>query len=79
MFPNCQNLRELNVTGCFVEFFGDGVGKLSIAERATIASMCPEYGAIMGFFPLDSMGIKYLQQTGMSLSPTIACRSRQRS
>jgi aconitate hydratase len=48
-----------------VEFFGDGVGRLSIAERATIASMCPEYGAIIGFFPVDAMGIKYLQQTGI--------------
>ena len=63
-FPS-QHLREIGVNGCFVEFFGSGVRMLSIAERATIASMCPEYGALVGFFPMDEMGMLYLQQTGM--------------
>ncbi|KAK6048903.1 hypothetical protein COOONC_13592 [Cooperia oncophora] len=46
-------LRALGVVGKFVEFFGDGVSSLSIADRATIANMCPEYGATVGFFPVD--------------------------
>lgn len=48
-----QNLREVGVVGKFVEFFGPGVATLSIADRATIANMCPEYGATVGFFPVD--------------------------
>lgn len=50
--------------GKFVEFFGPGVGQLSIADRATIANMCPEYGATAAFFPVDEVSIKYLEQTG---------------
>ena len=48
-----KNLRDLGVVGKFVEFFGPGVANLSIADRATIANMCPEYGATIGFFPSD--------------------------
>lgn len=48
-----KNLRDLGVVGKFVEFFGPGVANLSIADRATIANMCPEYGATIGFFPAD--------------------------
>jgi aconitate hydratase len=48
----------------YVEFFGNGVAQLSIADRATIANMCPEYGAIIGFFPPDKRAMKYLIQTG---------------
>lgn len=48
----------------FVEFFGPGVVQLSIADRATIANMCPEYGATIGFFPADEKAMKYLIQTG---------------
>ncbi|CAJ0575793.1 unnamed protein product, partial [Mesorhabditis spiculigera] len=59
-----QNLRELGVVGKFVEFFGAGVASLSIADRATIANMCPEYGATVGFFPVDARTIDYLRQTG---------------
>ena len=50
--------------GQFVEFFGPGVAQLSIADRATIANMCPEYGATAAFFPVDEVSIKYLVQTG---------------
>ncbi|GMT35983.1 hypothetical protein PFISCL1PPCAC_27280 [Pristionchus fissidentatus] len=59
-----KNLRALGVVGKFVEFFGKGVSSLSIADRATIANMCPEYGATVGFFPVDERTIKYLSQTG---------------
>jgi len=59
-----KHLRQIGVVGKFVEFFGPGVAELSIADRATIANMCPEYGATVGFFPVDDMSLKYLQQTG---------------
>lgn len=51
------------MVGKFVEFFGPGVSSLSIADRATIANMCPEYGATIGFFPVDENSIDYLRQT----------------
>lgn len=50
--------------GKFVEFYGPGVSALSIADRATIANMCPEYGATVGFFPVDENSLEYLRQTG---------------
>lgn len=53
--------------GKFVEFFGPGVAHLSIADRATIANMCPEYGATVGFFPVDEKSLLYLRQTGKCL------------
>lgn len=49
--------------GKFVEFFGSGVAELSIADRATISNMCPEYGATVGFFPVDNNSLIYLRQT----------------
>eukprot|EP00092_Neocalanus_flemingeri_P037142 GFUD01040430.1.p1 GENE.GFUD01040430.1~~GFUD01040430.1.p1 ORF type:complete len:895 (-),score=230.76 GFUD01040430.1:278-2962(-) len=58
-----KHLRQVGVVGKFVEFFGPGVVKLSIADRATIANMCPEYGATVGFFPVDSRSLDYLRQT----------------
>ena len=57
-------LRKTNVVGKFVEFFGDGAESLSVAERATIANMAPEYGATMGFFPVDDVTIDYFKGTG---------------
>lgn len=60
-----QHLRQLGVVGKFVEFYGPGVSALSIADRATIANMCPEYGATVGFFPVDQNSLAYLRQTGM--------------
>ena len=59
-----RNLRQIGVVGKFVEFYGTGVSALSIADRATIANMCPEYGATIGFFPVDLRSIEYLKQTG---------------
>ena len=59
-----QKLRETNVVGKFVEFFGEGVETLSLPNRATISNMCPEYGATIGFFPPDAEAIRYLRQTG---------------
>eukprot|EP00112_Aurelia_sp_Birch-Aquarium-sp1_P012564 Seg2640.2 transcript_id=Seg2640.2/GoldUCD/mRNA.D3Y31 product="Cytoplasmic aconitate hydratase" protein_id=Seg2640.2/GoldUCD/D3Y31 len=59
-----KHLRQVGVVGKFVEFFGPGVAALSIADRATISNMCPEYGATVGFFPVDEMTLTYLRQTG---------------
>jgi aconitate hydratase len=59
-----QMLRKRGVVGQFVEFFGPGCQSLTLADRATIANMAPEYGATMGFFPVDAQTIEYLTQTG---------------
>src|SRR5213593_4019648 len=59
-----QMLRKRGVVGKFVEFFGPGLGNLSIADRATIGNMSPEYGATCGFFPVDDETLKYLRLTG---------------
>ncbi|GAY56781.1 hypothetical protein CUMW_174460 [Citrus unshiu] len=61
-----QMLRKHGVVGKFVEFHGDGMGALSLADRATIANMSPEYGATMGFFPVDHVTLQYLKLTGRS-------------
>ncbi len=53
-------LRERGVVGKFVESFGDGVESLSVEDRATIGNMAPEYGAYMGFFPVDEQSLDYL-------------------
>jgi len=59
-----QNLRKLGVVGKFVEFFGEGLADLPLADRATIANMAPEYGATCGIFPIDEATIDYLRLTG---------------
>jgi aconitate hydratase len=59
-----QMLRQKKVVGKFVEFYGAGLSSLSLADRATIANMAPEYGATMGFFPIDAETINYLRFTG---------------
>jgi aconitate hydratase len=59
-----QLLRQKKVVGKFVEFYGAGLSALSLADRATIANMAPEYGATMGFFPIDDETLKYLTLTG---------------
>ena len=59
-----QTLRQKKVVGKFVEFYGAGLSSLSLADRATIANMAPEYGATMGFFPVDSETLNYLRFTG---------------
>lgn len=57
-------LREEKVVGKFVEYFGEGTRNLSVADRATIANMCPEYGATMAYFPIDEQSIEYMRATG---------------
>ena len=61
-----QVLREIGVVEQFVEFFGDGLEQLSLPDRATIANMAPEYGATIGFFPIDAVSLDYLAMTGRS-------------
>ena len=59
-----QRLRARGVVDKFVEFFGPGLAGLPLADRATIANMAPEYGATMGFFPVDAETVRYLERTG---------------
>ncbi len=59
-----QMLREKGVVGKFVEFYGPGLSQLSLPDRATVANMAPEYGATMGFFPVDQETLNYLSLTG---------------
>jgi aconitate hydratase len=61
-----QMLRKAKVVGKFVEFFGPGAAALPVVDRATIANMAPEYGATMGFFPIDAECVNYLRATGRS-------------
>ncbi|MDA0284942.1 MAG: aconitate hydratase AcnA, partial [Planctomycetota bacterium] len=61
-----QTLRAHGVVGKFVEFFGPGLSALSLADRATLANMAPEYGATMGFCPVDDETLNYLRKTGRS-------------
>ncbi len=57
-------LRAKGVVGKFVEFYGEGLNRLPLADRATIANMAPEYGATCGFFPIDAETLRYLRNTG---------------
>ncbi|WP_243433115.1 aconitase family protein, partial [Pseudomonas sp. 74_A] len=59
-----EMLRKEKVVGKFVEFFGEGTKTLALPDRATIANMAPEYGATMGFFPVDEKTIDYFKGTG---------------
>jgi aconitate hydratase len=59
-----QMLREKGVVGKFVEFFGSGLSSMSLPDRATIANMCPEYGATVGYFPVDQETLNFLRRTG---------------
>lgn len=67
-----QMLRAKGVVGKFVEFYGDGLDSLSLADRATLSNMAPEYGATCGFFPVDQETLNYLQLT--SRSPEVIAR-----
>jgi aconitate hydratase len=67
-----QMLRRAKVVGKFVEFFGPGASALPVVDRATIANMAPEYGATMGFFPIDEESVKYLRATGRT---EVHCRT----
>ena len=57
-------LRKKGVVGKFVEFYGPGLSNISFADRATVANMAPEYGATIGFFPVDEESFNYLRSTG---------------
>lgn len=59
-----EMLRKEKVVGKFVEFYGEGAASLSVTDRATIANMAPEYGATMGFFPVDSETVRFMRATG---------------
>jgi aconitate hydratase len=59
-----QMLRKKGVVGKFVEFYGDGLSSMTLPDRATIANMAPEYGATVGFFPIDSESLRYMRRTG---------------
>ncbi|STU82227.1 aconitate hydratase [Klebsiella pneumoniae] len=61
-----QMLRQHGVVGKFVEFYGDGLDTLPLADRATIANMAPEYGATCGFFPIDDVTLSYMRLSGRS-------------
>jgi aconitate hydratase len=61
-----QMLRKKGVVGKFVEYFGPGLGTLPVADRATLGNMSPEYGATIGFFPVDDQTLKYLRMSGRS-------------
>ena len=61
-----EMLRKKGVVDKFVEFYGDGLSQITLADRATVANMAPEYGATMGFFPVDAEALRYLRQTGRS-------------
>ena len=64
-------LRRHGVVGRFVEFYGPALSALPVADRATIANMCPEYGATVGFFPVDAQTLAYLRLTGLKLGLVI--------
>ena len=72
-----QMLRKKGVVGKFVEFFGPGLDHLSLADRATIGNMAPEYGATCGFFPIDKETIDYLKVSGRAAPRRAGAELRQ--
>ncbi len=68
-------LRKQKVVGKFVEFFGEGTAALTVPDRATLANMAPEYGATMGFFPVDEITVNYLRNTGRTTDEVDAFES----
>lgn len=69
-----EMLRREKVVGKFVEFFGKGTSNLTVADRATISNMAPEYGATMGFFPVDEQTLQYLEMTGRTTAAVALVR-----
>jgi aconitate hydratase A / 2-methylisocitrate dehydratase len=67
-----EMLRKEKVVGAFVEFFGSGIASLSVPDRATVANMAPEYGATMGFFPIDDVTIEYFHRSGRTFDEIAA-------
>jgi aconitate hydratase len=74
-----QMLRKAKVVGKFVEFFGPGAVSLPVTDRATIGNMAPEYGATMGFFPIDEQTVAYLRETGRTEEHCAAYESYYRA
>lgn len=74
-----EALRAAGVVGAFVEFFGEGVGTLSVPDRATIANMAPEYGATVGYFPVDDETLAFLLNTGRNPDHVAAVESITRA
>jgi aconitate hydratase len=74
-----EMLRRARVVGKFVEFFGEGAASLPVTDRATVANMAPEYGATMGFFPVDEKSCDYLRATGRSPEHVETLRSYYRA
>ncbi|WP_188409115.1 aconitate hydratase AcnA [Agaricicola taiwanensis] len=72
-------LRQNKVVGEFVEFFGEGLNELSVPDRATIANMAPEYGATVGFFPVDQRTLAYMRMTGRSPEEVAAVEAYYRA
>jgi aconitate hydratase len=70
-----EMLRKAKVVGKFVEFFGEGVANIAVPDRATIANMAPEYGATMGFFPVDDKTIDYFEGTGRTTEEVAAFKA----
>src|SRR5439155_9135720 len=70
-----EMLRKAKVVGKFVEFHGEGAASLALPDRATIANMAPEYGATMGFFPVDEESCQYLLSTGRTEAQVAAFRN----
>src|SRR5471030_1655351 len=70
-----EMLRKAKVVGKFVEYFGQGATSLALADRATIANMAPEYGATMGFFPMDEESCRYMELTGRTPEQIAAVRN----
>jgi len=73
-----EMLRKAKVVGKFVEFFGEGASNLGVPERATIANMAPEYGATMGYFPVDELTCQYLLATGRPKAKVTRCAPTSR-
>jgi len=67
-----QLLRREKVVGMFVEYFGEGVSALSLPDRATVANMAPEYGATIGFFPIDDITVEFMRRSGRTVDETAA-------
>lgn len=63
MLTLTERLRQYKVVAAFVEYFGPGLANLAFSDRATVSNMAPEYGATMGFFPIDALTLQYLAQT----------------
>ena len=70
-----EMLRKAKVVGKFVEFFGEGAARLPLTDRATIANMAPEYGATMGFFPVDDKTVEYMASTGRTEAEVAAFKA----